>query len=154
MTTMAPHPDFTALDWPREFVLRNYRLTPLTHAQVDEDYEAVMATAPLLGDFFGDWPNGLTREENMIDLAWHDREFTTKRSFSWIIRDAANAYIGCFYVSPEPGARGQAHADMWLCDLPARCAVAAELKDALSSWLDDHLPNEIALTWATSPSLD
>lgn len=151
---MKPHPDFAGVDLPRYVSLGAYQLTPLTHACVDEDYEAVMATAPLFGDFFGDWPDGLTREVNLIDLAWHDREFTTKRSFSWIIRDAASVYVGCFYLSPEPGMRGRASADLWLCDISGRAKVARHLKDALNLWLAEHVPNDIALTWTTSPTLD
>lgn len=152
--TMKPHPDFAAADLPRSFPLAEYQLTPLTHAQVDEDYAAVMSTAPLFGDFFGDWPNGLTCEDNLIDLAWHDREFTTNRSFSWIIRDASGVYIGCFYIFPEPGLRGQATAALWLCDIPERLAAAHTIKAALDVWLADHVPSDVALTWTTSPTLD
>lgn len=152
--TMKPHPDFAATDLPRSFPLGRYQLTPLSHAHVDEDYAAVMATAPLFGEFFGDWPVGLTREENLIDLAWHDREFTTKRSFSWIVRDAEAVYIGCFYLFPEPGMRGQATAALWLCNIPERTAIARAVKAALDVLLADHVPSGIALTWTTSPKLD
>ncbi len=152
--TMQPHPDFAATDLPRHVPLGDYTLTPLSHAHVDEDFAAVTATAPLFGDFFGDWPNGLTREDNLIDLAWHDREFTTKRSFSWIIRDTAGVYIGCFYLSPEPGMRGHAKADLWLCGIADRSAVTRTIKAALDVWLADHVPSDVALTWTTSPSLD
>lgn len=151
---MEPHPDFATLTLPRHFALGPYHLTPLTHACVDEDYAAVMSTAPLLNDYFGDWPNGLTREENLIDLAWHDREFTTKRSFSWIIRDTAGTYMGCFYLSPLLGTRGQCKADMWLCDMSDRIGVARDLKSALTAWLADMIPAHIALNWATSPKLE
>lgn len=153
MTTMAPHPDFAALDLPRDFALGAYRLTPLTHAQVEEDYAAVMATAPLFGDFFGEWPEGLTLEENLIDLAWHDREFTTRRSFSWILRDGAGTYLGCFYIAPQIGARGRATAALWLCNIPDRHAVCQSLKADLSAWMASHLPSDLALSWTTSPDL-
>ena len=151
---MEPHPDFAATDWPRDFTLGGHRLTPLSHQFVDEDYAAVMATAPLLGGFFGSWPEGLTREENLIDLAWHDREFTTRRSFSWIIRDGGGIYIGCFYLSPLPGMTGHAKADLWLCDIPDRSDRARALVADLAGWLADNMPSGITLTWATSPKLD
>lgn len=154
MSTMAPHPDFAGTDWPRNLDLKPYRLTPLGPAQVNEDFAAVMAAAPILGDFFGDWPEGLTLEENLIDLAWHEREFTTKRSFSWIIRDAENVYIGCFYISPKPGMRGQANADLWLCDIPDRVVVARRIKAALDIWMAKHLPKDLAVNWTTSPALE
>ncbi len=151
---LEPHPDFAAIALPRSLELGIYNLTPLSPAEVDEDYAAVMATAPLLGDFFGDWPEGLTRAENLIDLAWHEREFTTKRSFSWIIRNTSGSYIGCFYLSPAPGMLGQCQADLWLCDIADRTATAHGIKSALADWLAEHLPDTIALTWATSPKLD
>ena len=154
MTTMAPHPDFADADFPRDFGLGTYRLTPLGPDQVDEDFAAVMATAPLFGDFFGDWPEGLTLEENLIDLAWHEREFTTKRSFSWIIRDAAGGYLGCFYISPKPGLRGDANADLWLCDIPDRVAVARAIRLSLDVWMAEHMPSNVAIDWTTSPQLD
>ena len=148
-----PHPDFAAVDWPRRFPLGGFLLTPLTHAFVDEDYAAVMATAPLFDGIFGTWPEGLTREDNLIDLAWHDREFTARRSFSWIVRDVQEAYIGCFYLFPELGMRGRAKAVLWLCDIPARVSVASQLKDALSNWLADNLPPGIAIEWTSRPRI-
>lgn len=152
--TMEPHPDFAAVDWPRDFPLGPHRLTPLSHHFVDEDYAAVMASAPLFGEFFGDWPKGLTREDNLIDLAWHDREFTTRRSFSWIIRDSKGSYQGCFYLFPQIGSKGSANVAFWLCDIPDRDAVARNLKRAIDNWLQDNLPTDIALSWTTSPELD
>ena len=151
---MEPHPDFAAIEWPRDFALGDHRLTPLSHQFVDEDFAAVMASAPLFGDFFGDWPEGLTRDENLIDLAWHDREFTTRRSFSWIIRDRDGAYQGCFYLSPAMGMRGRANAAFWLCNIPDRNAVASALKSALETWLATNLPDGVVLTWTTSPELE
>ncbi|MGR3515239.1 MAG: hypothetical protein ACU0GG_20945 [Paracoccaceae bacterium] len=151
---MEPHPDFASVDWPRRFELGAHRLTPLAPNHVDEDYAAVMATAPLLEGVFGTWPDGLTRDANLIDLAWHDREFTARRSFSWIVRDADETYIGCFYLFPALGRRGRAKAAFWLCDIPDRAAVALTLKADLTGWLDANLPSEIELVWTTRPELE
>ncbi|GFE51817.1 hypothetical protein So717_35700 [Roseobacter cerasinus] len=150
---MQPHPDFVQVSWPRQFALGDWTLAPLTPDHVDEDFEAVLATAHLFGDFFGSWPEGLTRDENLIDLAWHDREFISRRSFSWILRDGASTYTGCFYVYPNIGERGAAEAALWLCDIPNRAAVARTVKSALAGWLAQNLPPGIALTWTTSPEL-
>ena len=113
-----------------------------------------MATAPLLGAFFGDWPAGLTREDNLIDLAWHEREFTARRSFSWIVRDTGGTYIGCFYVFPQIGARRRAEAALWLCDMSDRLGIATSLKADLDHWLSENLPPQVAVTWSTSPELE
>ncbi|MEM7753403.1 MAG: hypothetical protein AAF230_08320 [Pseudomonadota bacterium] len=151
--SMDPHPDFATVDLPRRFDVGACTLTPLDVAAVDEDFAAVLATAPLMEGIFGDWPAGLTRETNLIDMAWHDREFDARRSFSWIIRDAEGTYLGCFYLFPELGTRGRAKATFWLCDLPDRVGFAATLKQDLSSWLADKLSPAIILTWVTRPTL-
>jgi hypothetical protein len=72
---------------PRSFDLPRFRIAPLAPAHVDEDFDAVTGSPRMMKGLFGDWPDGLTREENMIDLAWHEREFTLRRSFSWIARN-------------------------------------------------------------------
>ena len=149
-----PHPDFADVNWPRHFALAVFQLTPLAPDCVDEDYEAVLATAPLLDGIFGGWPEGLTREANLIDLAWHEREFTARRSFSWILRDDGATYIGCFYLFPHLGTRGCATAAMWLCDIPNRLAIAQALKMELDSWLADNLPRSIDVTWVTRPVME
>lgn len=151
---MHPHPDFENVVLPRDFGIATYRMTPLSPAFVDEDFDAVMATAPLFGGFFGDWPNGLTRAANLIDLSWHEREFTARRSFSWIIRDAGGTYLGCFYLYPALGTRGHVTAALWLCDIPDRVQTTDALQKALNAWCADNLPTGTALTWTTSPALD
>ncbi len=149
---MDPHPDFADVTLPRDFGQNGFQLTPLSPEFVDEDLAAVMASADLMDGIFGDWPSGLTREANLVDLAWHEREFTARRSFSWIVRDDDRTYIGCFYLFPELGTRGQANAVFWLCDLPQRAAVAQNLKQVLTDWLARVLPSNINVTWSTRPS--
>lgn len=150
---MRPHPDFADADLPRNIAIGDVCLTPLAPEFVDEDFDAVMAAAPLIEGILGDWPAGLTRASNLIDLAWHEREFTARRSFAWILRNAAGQYIGCFYIFPDIGRRGHAEAILWLCDIPDRDLVAATLKDALSAWLAQALRPEIELAWRTRPIL-
>ena len=150
---MLPHPDFADIALPRETALETYRLTPLTSAQTDEDFDVVTSSAHVLGDVFGDWPAGLTLDENRIDLAWHDREFTTRRSFSWILRDAVGLYLGCLYVFPEIGARGKASVTFWLRDMPRRDAVAREVFPLAVDWITAELGNRATLEWTFSPTL-
>lgn len=151
---MDPHPDFADVVLPRDFALGAYRLTPLSPDFVDEDFDAVMAAGPLMTGIFGSWPEGLTRADNLIDLAWHEREFTARRSFSWIVRDPSGEYLGCFYVFPTLGRRGHAKAALWLCEMPDRAGVAQTLQAALSAWLAETLPPGIVITWAIRPELD
>lgn len=150
---MQPHPDFADTDLPRSFEIGAYRLTPLSMAQTEEDFAVVTDSAPVLTEIFGDWPAGLTLEDNRVDLAWHDREFTARRSFSWIIRDEGDAYLGCFYVFPELGRRGYADAVIWLRRMDTRTEIATDLFPRLTDWAQNALPASVALSWTTSPQL-
>lgn len=150
---MQPHPDFEGAAIPTEVDLGAFRLTPLTGAQVQEDYAAVTGAADLLRGFFGGtWPDGLTLEENLTDLHWHHREFTTNRSFSWIIRDAEGRYLGCAYINPKIGARGAADGFAWLGAISDREAWAKTIFPALQDWATGTLPPGVSLTWTLSPS--
>ena len=149
---MRPHPDFADVDLPRSVAVGRFRLAPLSMAEVDEDFEAVTASASVLKGVFGDWPEGLTREENLIDLAWHDREFTLRRSFSWIARDDLGHYLGCAYLFPDPGMRKQAEVATWIRDMPDRAAIHQDFVCALKAWFETVLPADIALRWKAPPA--
>ncbi len=140
---MDPHPDFADVELPRSFYLPSFRMTPLTAEQVDEDYEAVMSSAHVLKGTFGNWPEGLTRADDLTDLHWHDREFTCRRSFSWIARNVESAYLGCAYVFPDLGERGKARLVTWIREEPDRDALGRSLNTEMRTWLDSRLPNSI-----------
>jgi len=138
---MQPHPDFAASTLPRRADLGLFHLAPLAPDSTEEDFVAVTrSTAVLQGVFGSDWPAGLTLEENRIDLAWHEREFTNCRSFSWILRDAQGAYLGCAYVFPALGERGCGRVNLWLVDSPDRIAKLALFQPLLADWLQPWLP--------------
>lgn len=86
----------------KEVTLGPYRLQVLGPECVYEDYAAVTESQDRLkGLMGGTWPEGLTLDDNHIDLCWHLREFEHNRSFAWIIRNIAQAYLGCVYVFPD-----------------------------------------------------
>ncbi|MEQ9039714.1 MAG: hypothetical protein RIE24_15300 [Silicimonas sp.] len=145
---MDPHPDFAGIELPRTFDLPGFRLPPLSPEYLDEDYQAVMSSADVLMGLFGDWPNGLTREADLIDLAWHEREFTLRRSFSWIVRSHAGDYLGCAYLFPAPGRTGQASVVTWIRDTEGRADCLVRVRRELKDWCATRLPPHIDLTWA------
>lgn len=148
---MKPHPDFAGIDLPRVWDLGGFRLTPLSPDHVEEDYEAVMSSADVLRGLFGDWPDGLTLEDDLVDLAWHEREFTTRRSFAWIIRDGEGSYLGCAYVFPAQGERGRADVVTWIRDTPERLSTQDRFNAFFREWLAETMPPDISLSWS-SPS--
>lgn len=127
--------------------LGTYHLDVLTGADVEEDFNAVTRSKSVLQGLFGPkWPEGLTLEDNLTDLHWHHREFTAKRSFAWIIRDAAGLYLGCAYLFPTIGERGQAEAAYWMTDTPDRLGNIAAFGPLYAEWLKELLPASYALS--------
>lgn len=110
-----PHPEFENWEVPHEYSLGTFGLRALSVDDLERDYSAVIESAadikaanPSLN-----WPDGLTREKNLIDLAWHQKEFQTKRSFAWVIEDADGAYLGCLYIYPSIAGDRSADVSWW-----------------------------------------
>jgi len=70
-----------------------------------QDYDAVMGSeSDLIGlmDPDSDWPRGLTLEEDLIDLGWHQREFTLRHSFAFtVMAPDESLCLGCCYIYPS-----------------------------------------------------
>ena len=126
---------------PRSLALPSFALTPLSPEFVDEDFEAVTSSVDVLSGLLGnEWPQGLTKEENRIDLSWHEREFTLQRSFSWIVRDpTSNVYLGCAYLFPEQGRSGKAKVVTWIRQQSDRIVLLEKLNLELKVWLESKL---------------
>ena len=148
---MDPHPDFATSRPPRLAVLGTFHLTPLDPSVVDEDFAVVTASSAVLKGLFGDdWPVGLTLSENAIDLAWHEREFTSSRSFAWVVRDDQGTYLGCAYVYPDLGARGSGKVITWMRDGPDRVPLLTAFNDAFMDWIAAFLPTGGEYTLTTN----
>jgi hypothetical protein len=65
---------------PAGFESAGFRLRMLTVNDVVKDFEAVMTSAAHLKELFPheDWADGLTLEQNLIELGWHQREFQNR----------------------------------------------------------------------------
>ena len=81
-----------------------FHLRMLTIHDAVKDFDAVMAAGDRLKGVMepGDtWPDGLTLEVNLIDLAWHQREFTIGHSFAYtVMNDDESRCLGCGYINP------------------------------------------------------
>jgi hypothetical protein len=68
---------------PRGLEHERFRLRVLTVRDVLNDYEAIRErVAP---DGTANPPEGLTLEQNLIDLGWHQKEFQLRRSFAYTV---------------------------------------------------------------------
>ena len=97
---MKPHPLFKDRAIPAAQTLGEFTLRALSIRDLDRDFSAVLESAAEIRAAHpgSTWPEGLTREKNLVDLAWRQREFEARRSFAWVIENLAGAYLRCLYV--------------------------------------------------------
>jgi hypothetical protein len=116
-----------ALEHPR------FRLRMLTIHDLVKDYDAVMSSVAHLQQTYsaiwgGDWPAGLTLEEDLVDLGWHQREFTLRTSFAYTVMAPDDSRcLGCLYINPTAKRGHDASVTMWV------------RADEIGSGLDDAL---------------
>ena len=122
-----------------EFLLR-----PLRAADVDLDYEAVMASQETLRrGSGGQWPRpGFTLEENLADLQGHEADFHARRGFTYTVMDPTETRcLGCVYAYPlgddEDDRDRDYEAVVWFWVRPDRVAndLDRRLLAALVPWL-------------------
>lgn len=132
---MRPHPLFKGWSIPAVHGLGAFTLRVLTVDDLERDFEAVMASAAEIKSANPDsnWPQGLTKHDNLLDLAWHQREFESRRSFTWVIEDAAGAYLGCLYIYPSLS--GEKSADVFWWWKTGATADKAAFRTLLQDWL-------------------
>ena len=73
---------------PARHQCAGFHLRMLSIHDVVKDFDAVISARDRLKGLMqpgGTWPDGLTLEENLIDLAWHQREFTIGHSFAYTV---------------------------------------------------------------------
>ena len=134
-------PDFVV---PDRIQLDGLKLCMLSIDDVERDFEAVVASETRLKGLFdrdSPWPVGLTIRENLVDLGWHEREFTLRKSFAYSVTALAdNRYLGCCYIFPSNVAGYDASVFYWV-----RAAADADVRDAhlgaqLKVWLRETWP--------------
>src|SRR3954468_22283829 len=77
-------------------------LRPLTIHDVDRDYDAVMSSVDHLARTSErGWPRGLTLEQNLIDLAWHQKNHQLGVAFTYtVVPLDEHRCLGCVYLEP------------------------------------------------------
>jgi hypothetical protein len=117
---------------PAGLETERFRLRMLTVRDVVADYEAIRDRgAP-----------GLTLEQNLIDLGWHQKEFQDRRSFAYTVVDPDDDghVLGCAYIYPSDEAGFDARAHCWVRREAA--ALDRELYDAFRGWIEREWPFE------------
>jgi len=92
---------------PAGLETQKFKLRMLTINDLVKDYDAVMSSVDHLRSSFSvnsesDWPERLTLEDNLIDLGWHQREFTLRYSFAYTVMTPDEIRcLGCVYLNPS-----------------------------------------------------
>ena len=83
---------------------------------------------------------GLTLEQNLIDLGWHQKEFQRRSSFAYTVVDPADDghVLGCAYIYPTDEAGFDALATCWVRGEAAE--LDRELYEAFRAWIEREWP--------------
>ncbi|HEY0603463.1 MAG TPA: hypothetical protein VGD58_11150 [Herpetosiphonaceae bacterium] len=133
-------PDF---DVPTLFETEYFRLRPLTVADVDKDYEALMSSIPLLNSLLGwDWPReDFTREENLADLAAHEQQFNERVAFAYtVVAPDESSCLGCLYINPPCDQPADARVYMWVRQSAYDQGLDPILFRTVKDWIAERWP--------------
>jgi len=133
-------PDFAV---PAVLESADFRLRMLTVHDLVKDYDAVMTSRDHLAGVFGPdsgWPDeSLTLEQDLIDLGWHQKEFQTRRSFTYtVMAPDESQCLGCCYLLPSPRPDFDAMAIAWVRH--SHRTLDGDLLAALKGWLGTRWP--------------
>jgi len=120
------------------------RLRPLAITDAVKDYAAVMESEERLRTIFesgGDWPHGLSLEQNIIDLGWHQKEFQMRTSFAYTVVDLDEAQVlGCLYIDPTREQSYDAEITMWVRQSQVGEGLNEHLFGTVKLWIEKYWP--------------
>jgi hypothetical protein len=113
---------------PRVLETERVRLCPLSIHDAVKDFDAVMTSRAENWELFGPgsgWPaETLSLEQDLIGLAWHQKEFEIGGSYTCTVESLDGAQVlGCVYILPPMQAG--ADTDSFLVSLLAMRAPSA-----------------------------
>jgi hypothetical protein len=108
-----------AVTIPTGLETEDFRIRMMTIHDVVKDYDAVMTSIDHIRNTFGPdntWPpDDLTLEQDLIDLAWHQKEFQMRSSFAYTVMSIDESRcLGCVYVDPSEKSGFDACVTCWV----------------------------------------
>ena len=128
---------------PLEHKTQEFTLRPLSVKDVIRDFEAVMNSTDHLKGLLDNsgWPIGLTMEENLIDLGWHQREFTLRHSFAYtVLSPNEEECLGCCYIYPSDKPENDVQAFYWIRKERLADGLEERLGIVFTEWLKKDWP--------------
>jgi hypothetical protein len=141
----APDRPFVPVDFeiPETLETSEFRLRMLTVNDVGKDYEAVVTSTEHLKTIWpgSDWPEGLTFEQNLIDLGWHQKEFQMRQSFAYtVVTPSGSRVTGCVYINPSRKRGYDAVVYLWARQSELAGGLEQRLLAAVKDWLAEKWP--------------
>lgn len=119
---------------------------PLKRTDLEDDMEGVNSSLETIRQTRGgSWPEeAVTKDFDLLDLAWHEREFRDGDSFAYVVYNKSGEYTGCFYLYPmghrtpltEELADYDMDASWWVTAAAYEKGYYEKLYAALGQWLD------------------
>lgn len=120
-----------------------FRLRTLTVHDVVKDYDAVMTSVDHLqgSGSHGDWPQGLTFEQDLIDLGWHQKEFQRRSSFTYTVMSLDESRcLGCVYIYPPTQGDFEAEVYLWVRQSEVGKGLDEVLFNTVKKWIEGKWP--------------
>ncbi|MCP4766568.1 MAG: GNAT family N-acetyltransferase [Gammaproteobacteria bacterium] len=131
-------------DVPETLQTERIRLRPLAINDAVKDYEAVMSSEERLRTVFhpgGEWPLGLTLEQNIIELGWHQTEFQLRTSFAYtVVSLDESEVLGCVYIYPTRKPGYDAEVTLWVRQSRVEEGLDEHLFNTVETWIEDSWP--------------
>ena len=116
-----------------------YNIRTLTINDLVKDYDAVMSSFDRLKGVFGPkdtWPEGLTIEDNLIDLGWHQKEFQNKSSFAFTVMSKDEKIcLGCVYINPPSKLSFDSEVILWVRESEMATGLDNHLFSTVKNWV-------------------
>ncbi|WP_121194728.1 GNAT family N-acetyltransferase [Motilibacter peucedani] len=122
-----------------------HHLRPIRAADVDIDLPAVLGSRERLWSIYGaawGWPPvGMTRQQDLDDLAHHEAEIAAHESFNYALLDEGETeLLGCVYVDPSRAPDVDAEVSWWVVDRLVGTEVERALDELVPRWIAGGWP--------------
>ena len=131
-------------DVPKLVQTDRLRLRPLTIHDAVRDFDAVVTSEERLRTVYepgGDWPSGLTLEQNIIELGWHQTEFQLRTSFAYtVVSHDETEVLCCVYIYPSRKDEYDAQITLWIRQSRVDEGLDQHLFDTVEPWIAEVWP--------------
>ena len=123
-----------------------FRLRMLSVNDLVKDYDAVMSSVEHLRATYspesgGSWPEGLTIEDDLVNLGWHQKEFRRRSSFAYTaMAPDESRCLGCVYIKPTRKRGHDCKVMMWVRADALAGGLDEELYRTVRAWIADSWP--------------